>query len=261
MNPRINRGTLRKREIVFAVSMGVPAAAGGALVLDGLHDRDAPVAIVKHSPTYDLAPFTSISTSGPQNVAVTQGGVQSVSAGGAPEALGQLDVTVADGTLTIRPKRQHRGFNWRRLASITFHITVPRLEAASLAGSGNLRVDRVAGSSFAGSLLGPGDLTIGSLQVEKVDLSLAGSGNLAAGGRASEARLSIAGSGNIAAAGLHSRKAAISIGGSGDAALTVDDDARIAILGSGDVAISGPAHCSVSRMGSGEASCANSSGN
>jgi len=43
--------------------------------------------------------------------------------------------------------------------------------------------------------------------------------------------------------------------GSGDAALSVEKDARVSIMGSGDVDIAGPARCTVSRMGSGDVRC------
>ena len=48
--------------------------------------------------------------------------------------------------------------------------------------------------------------------------------------------------------------------GSGDVALTVQQEAEVSIMGSGDVDISGPARCSVSRMGSGNVRCSGGGG-
>ena len=237
--------------------MGALAAGGAALLLaedDGV--GAAPMVATADRLTYDVAPFEEISTVGPQDVRVTRGETQSVHSEGPPEILGQLEVVVENGMLTIQPKEAFRGgFDWGRFRSAAFYVTVPRLESVSLAGSGDVRVDRIDGERFSGSVAGPGELSIAALQVDEADFSIAGSGNLVAAGTARETRISIAGSGEVRAGALTSKTASVTIGGSGDAALTVDDDARVRIMGSGDVDIAGTARCSVSRMGSGNVHC------
>ena len=256
MPPRSTK--LRKREIALALSIGVMAAGGAAAVMVAMlaDDAIAPAAVAASNPTYDVAPFDEIATVGPQDVLVTRGEIHAVRAEGPPQVLAQLEVVVEDGRLTIQPKdRFRRGFNWGRFSSATFYVTAPRLEAASLAGSGDIRIDRVEGARFTGTVAGPGELTLDSMQVDETDLTLAGSGSLVAAGTAREARVAIGGSGEVNARGLRSETASVSIGGSGDAALTVQDQARVSVMGSGDVEIDGPARCSVSRMGSGSVSC------
>ena len=260
--PVPQRPRLRKREILFAVAMGGLAAGGAALVLDESNDGGAPMIVVNAAPqTYELAPFEGISTVGPQDVVVTFGETQSVRSEGSPEALGQLEVVVEDGELLIRPRNQFRfGFDWGSLRGATYHVTVPRLESVSLAGSGDIRVDRVRGDSFTGTIAGPGEIAIADMQVDEADFRIGGSGNVVVAGTAREAKVAIGGSGEVRAAGLRSETADISIGGSGDVALTVQDEARVSIAGSGDVDITGPASCSVTKMGSGEVSCAGGGG-
>lgn len=247
---------LRKREIAFAVTLGAFAAGGAALVLAESDGGPMPIAVTAGPQTYDVAAFEEISTVGPQHVVVTVGGAQSIRSEGSQDALGALEIVVEDGELIIRPKEQFRGgFNWSQFDSTTFFVTVPKLEAVSMAGSGNVQVDRIEGDSFAGSIAGSGELAIAEMQVDEADFSIAGSGSLMAAGTARESEITIAGSGDVEAGGLRSETGSVSIAGSGNVALTIDRDARVSIMGSGDVEISGSARCSVTRMGSGEVRC------
>ena len=250
------RTGLRKREIVFAVAAGGLAAGAAALILDDSNDGPMPFVAVAQPLNFNVAAFEEIASVGPQDVVVTVGGTQAISAEGAPEALNQFELVVEDGKLTIQPKEQfRRGFNWSRFDSLTFFVTVPRLESASLAGSGNIRVDKVEGDSFTGSIAGSGELAIAAMQVDEADFNIAGSGDVVAAGTARQARVSIGGSGEARAGGLRSQTASVSIVGSGDVELTVEDEAQIRIAGSGDVDINGPARCSISQMGSGDVNC------
>lgn len=247
------------REVVLAVTAGALAAGGAALILADNDDGHHPVPLAggPESVTYDVTPFAKISTVGPQDVVVSRSETYGVRSEGSSEALARLEAVVEDGELIIRPKQGFEGgFNWGRLASATFYVSLPQLEMAALAGSGDIRIDRIEGPRFTGTVAGPGELAVDALQVEEADFSIGGSGTLVAAGTASETRVSIGGSGDIQAKDLRTQTAAVSIGGSGDVDLTVEGEARISIVGSGDVDISGPARCSVTRMGSGNVSCA-----
>lgn len=257
MSPaRPGRSKLRKREVVFAVAMGALASGGAALILlDDGGSYAGPALTGPSEQTYEVAPFAGISTTGPQDVVVTLGETTSVRSEGSPDALALLEAVVEDGKLIIRPKNDFDGWAWGRLQSATFYVTLPRLDTVALAGSGDVRVDRVEGEDFVGSVAGPGELSIGALDVDEADFRIGGSGNVVAAGTARETRVSIGGSGEVQANGLRSETASVSIGGSGDVALTVEDEADVSIVGSGDVAISGPARCSVTQMGSGDVRC------
>jgi hypothetical protein len=250
------RPRLRKREIAFAVGAGVLAAAGGAVMLDKIQEgHSASLPQIASDRSYNLAPFDELSTIGPQDVVITQGDQQSIRAEGSAAALAVLEAVVEDGKLVIRPKSGFGG-HWRGLSGTTFYVTVPRLEAIALAGSGNVRADRIAGKEFEGTIAGSGELTIGDLRVDEASLSVGGSGNVVAAGRTGRTRVAIGGSGQVHGEGLRSDTASVSIGGSGDAALNVQRDVKVSIMGSGNVQIAGPAHCSVSKFGSGNVSCA-----
>ena len=57
-------------------------------------------------------------------------------------------------------------------------MTVPQLRAASLAGAGGIRIDKVQGDSFEGEVAGSGDLSIQSLDVGSLKVSIAGAGSV-----------------------------------------------------------------------------------
>jgi hypothetical protein len=205
---------------------------------------------------YPVGVFDSIGVAGSNLVIVHVGGAPAVSATGPAEILDKMEVVVERGELQIRPRRQFRDhFEWNDLKRATFTVTAPRLNAASLAGSGEMRVDRAEGSKFAASVAGSGNLHIATMRVQQADFSMAGSGNIIAHGSAGRADLSVAGSGNVRTRGVAVRNASVSIAGSGTAEVTAEDTANVSIIGSGTADIAGRARCSVSRIGSGHAHC------
>jgi hypothetical protein len=206
--------------------------------------------------SYRVGSFDRIVAAGLNHVVVHVGGAPSVTARGPAETLDRMEVVLEHGGLQIRPKREFRdGSAWRGLKPATFSVTMPRVTGATLAGSGDMRIDRAEGGKFAAAVAGSGTLDVASMRVSEASLTMAGSGTLAARGSAGRVNLSVAGSGNVRARGVVSRSASVAIAGSGTAELTAQDLADVSIVGSGDAMISGRARCHVTRMGSGSARC------
>jgi len=269
MRPRQpTRPRLRKREIMFAIAMGALGAGGAALILDSDESASPTTAQARadHA-TYQVDEFEEIVSNGPQDVVVVQGDEFAVRAEGRPEALALLEAVVDDGELVIRPKNPFadgfEGFQsaedrlrgMTQLSSVTFYVTVPQLEAVSLVGPGDMRIEGIDGGSFEATITGPGELSIAALTVEDADFRIRGSGSVTVAGAAQEIRVSISGSGNVRGREVYSEEASVSISGSGQVALAVEEEAAVSIAGSGDVRITGPAECSVTRMGSGNVRC------
>jgi len=228
------------------------ATCGGATIVAQQAGAQTPAT----ARTYRVEAFDKVAAAGPNLVIVHVGGTPNVHAEGPAETLDRIEVVVEHGELQIRPRRDFRDrFNWNQMKRATFTVTAPRLAAASLAGSGDMRVDRTDADRFAASVAGSGNLQIDSMRVGRASFSMAGSGNLVARGSAGQADLSVAGSGNVHARGVNSRTATVSIAGSGEAELTAQDTANVSIVGSGNAEISGRAHCTVTRIGSGHAHC------
>lgn len=206
---------------------------------------------------YNVGEFEGVSLAGSHDVIVTVGGPVTVRAEGDSKVVERLDIRVENGTLKVGTKSDRSwtiGFNKDR-APVTIYVTVPSLKAASVAGSGDLRIDKVEGDQFSASVAGSGDLQVGALKVNNADFSVAGSGDIRAAGTAATTKASIAGSGDIDITGLQSRDSNVSVVGSGDVRAHATQTAQVSIMGSGNVTMAGGARCTVNKRGSGEANC------
>ncbi len=205
---------------------------------------------------FEVGAFDRIALAGSHDVIVTVGGAPSVRAEGDAEALERLEIGVEGGQLRIG-NRGNSGWSWfgghRR--GITVHVTVPALAGASIAGSGDMRIDRVEGPRFAAAITGSGDMDIANLRVGEASFSVTGSGGIAAAGSAQRSSASVTGSGDLDLGRLEAANATIALAGSGDISLRATETAAIELRGSGDVTVGGPARCSISKSGSGEVHC------
>jgi len=244
----------RKREIAFALAAGLVGSGAAALVLAEIRDDDTEIARAVDSREFQVGEFTRLETVGPQNVQVTTGDGFTVRLEGDQGAVARLSAAVEDGVLRIRP-RDGFDFDWSDRGEVTIHVTAPALEAITLAGSGDVHVDRIAGRSFNGGIAGSGTLDIDAIEVDEARFSIGGSGDIVVAGKAGNTVIEVGGSGTIAASDLQSRTAEIAIAGSGDIDLTAMDTAEVSVVGSGDVRVGGPANCSISRIGSGTVRC------
>ena len=201
-------------------------------------------------------PFDRIALAGSTDVVVAVGGAPSIRAEGEAETLDRLEITVEGGQLHIGLRAGSRGwFHWGSRRGVTVHVTVPALAAASIAGSGDMRIDRVEGPRFAGSVTGSGDLDVGALAVGEASFSVTGSGDIRAAGRSQRASATVVGSGDLRLGGLETANATLSVAGSGDIGIRATETAAVELRGSGDVTVSGPARCTIDKSGSGDVHC------
>ena len=210
----------------------------------------------KGSRDFQVGAFDKVALSGSPNVIVTVGGAPSVRAEGDTGLLEKLEISVVNGTLRIGYKKGNWSFGWRKdHGPVTVRVSVPSLTGAEVAGSGDMKIDKVEGGDFAGEIAGSGEIELASLSARNASFSIAGSGGVTAAGTAETADFSIAGSGDVRAAGLEVKRAKVSIAGSGNVEAKATETADISIMGSGDAVITGTAKCNVSKMGSGDARC------
>ena len=237
----------------------VPVAAA-ALALGGCHvganaeDKDAGPMVSRN---YQVAAFDRIEVAGPFDVNVVTGAKGGISASGNQALLDETDVIVEDGVLKIMPKKK-KGLRWgwssKGKGKATFTVNAAALKGASIAGSGTVAVDKIAGD-FDGDVAGSGDLKLASVAGGKVKLAIAGSGDVQAAGKADSVDIEIAGSGGVDAKSLATRTASVSIAGSGTVSAQASQTADVSIAGSGDVDITGGAKCTVDKAGSGDVRC------
>jgi hypothetical protein len=206
--------------------------------------------------TFPVGAFQTVEVAGPHDVVVSQGAATSVRAEGDAETIERLDIRVENGTLKIGTRNQNNPFRFRRHRGVTVHVTTPELTGASIAGSGDMRIESVRGEAFSASIAGSGEIEIGRMETRRARLSIAGSGGIRASGRADEAEAAIAGSGDLHLGGLALRRADVSVAGSGNIELNASEAVSGSVMGSGDVRVVGGARCDVRRMGSGSVHCA-----
>ncbi len=205
--------------------------------------------------SYQIGSFDRIEVSGSYDVKVATGGTPGAKATGGEKLLDETEVVVEDGVLKIRSKKKGgMGWSWGRTGKAQFTVTTAMLRAASIAGSGELAIDKIAGD-FKGEVAGSGNLALAAVNGGAVSLEIAGSGGIRAAGTAQSTAVEIAGSGDVDASALAARTADVSIAGSGNVRAQASDTAAVSIAGSGDVTISGGAKCTIDKAGSGNVTC------
>lgn len=231
-------------------------AASAATTACGQHKPEAAGPTVSRN--YHVGNFQRIEVSGPYEVRVRTGGNAGVSAEG-PEKLLEHTVVVVQGDKLVIHPEERRGLNllsFGRHAKAQFTVTVPKLSGATIAGSGDIKVDRVQGDRFDGAVAGSGELAVDAVDVGALKLQIGGSGSAKAGaGKAQTVEYGIAGSGDIEAGSVQAQQAKVSIAGSGSVKANATATADVSIMGAGDVEVSGGAKCSVSKSGAGSVNC------
>jgi hypothetical protein len=236
-------------------SIAAVVATSAALAACQVHAHDGGATV---SRSYQVGNFQQIEVAGPYDVEVRTGSNPGVSARGSEKLLERTEVVVQGDKLLIRPERQSGWFHFGSSShgNAHFTVTVPQLSGATIAGSGDIRVDRVTGQKFEGTVAGSGGIHVAAVEVQSLKLSIAGSGGVKAGaGKAQSAEFEIAGSGDLDAGAVQTQQLKVSIAGSGGVHAHSSGTADVSIMGSGDVDVTGGAKCSISKQGSGDVRC------
>lgn len=208
------------------------------------------------SQSYALAGFTGVEVSGPDDVTIRQGDAFSITARGRKETLDRLEIKLDGTRLTIGRKREGFQLGSRDEDDLDIAITMPRLSAVRLTGSGSIDADRIEGDAVEAELTGSGDLKIAKLSGKRAEITLSGAGDVEiAGGTIGAGDVSVTGAGDVDAEGLVATNLAVSITGSGNVEAQATGTADVRILGSGDAKIGGGATCTTKQVGSGTATC------
>lgn len=237
-----------------AITLGaiLAAAAVSAACAQKNHESGGPTV----ERDFQVGAFERIEVAGHYDIDVRTGTAPSAHATGPEKDIERLVIEVKGDRLLIHARKDNRfHMNWGGGEPTKIAITVPKLSGAAIAGSGGIKIDRVAGESFKGEIAGSGGLTVAAIEANLVELSIAGSGTISAAGKAKTAQYNIAGSGDINADKLVSETADVSIAGSGNVTANATQTAKVSSMGSGNVAMSGGAACEVTKHGSGDVHC------
>ena len=155
--------------------------------------------------------FAAVELRGAADVTVRVGPAPSVSVTTDDNLQQLLRTEVRRGGVLVLDS--NRSYRTRQTPRIT--ITVPRLTAFAVKGSGDAKISGVNGGSLS--------------------LAVSGSGDIQAQGRAGDLAVAVSGAGDIDAGKLASNSAAVVINGSGDAVVRTNGALTGVIRGSGDV--------------------------
>lgn len=187
------------------------------------------------------------------DVEITQDGSEALTVTGDDNVVPLVETSVdSSGVLHLRFKTHDEIHTSHKLL---FKLSVKSLDHLMLNGSGNvhakeLKVD--GAGSLDLSLAGSGNVSLDRLQAGSLKTSIAGSGSVKLAGEVPEQQIDIAGSGDYTASDLKSKKADVSVRGSGDVELWATDTLNAKVEGSGDISYRGKPNLQKQVHGSGE---------
>ena len=193
--------------------------------------------------------FSSVALNGSGALRVHRG-AQDVEITADSNVLPYIETTVANSRLSIgiKPFTSVWGS-----PTFQFDVTMPILAGLELNGSGEADADAFSGDAFVAKVTGSGSLAA-TLDYSSAVLDCSGSGGATLSGSSDETRISISGSGTASAKGLGSKKAIVSIAGSGNVELRAIDALDVSLYGSGDLRYWGSPALTQSVTGSGRVS-------
>lgn len=204
---------------------------------------------------YPVDRFDTVGLGTAATVAVRVGPAWSVQVTGPAAAFANLRITRDGRSLEIGRRYRDRRGDPALERQLRVAVTMPRIAAAAVGGSGRMMIDRVAGDRFEAAVGGSGDLALGEVTARTLRVSVGGSGGVAARGRVEALTVSVGGSGRVDAPALRAARADVSLGGSGSVRADVAGPAQVSVAGSGEVDLGPAARCTTSRVGSGRVRC------
>lgn len=186
--------------------------SGTTVTLNGQPPREGSgttAAVIRSLPR-----FTKIELRSAERLKVTRGDVVSVKISGDDNLLELIGTDVRGETLIIEPRS-----SYRTRKSIVVEVTMPKLGALTMAGSGDAVIEAIDPNSF------------------KLDID--GSGNVVATGTVDALEVEINGSGNADLPGVSAKRVEAEVNGSGNISVGVVEALDAEINGSGDIVYQG----------------------
>lgn len=197
------------------------------------------------------AQFDAVSSAGSFDVEILEGPQDGkIKMEGESNVLEKVKVEVKNNKLTIDFEK-NLNISINKPVKIT--LTAKDLKSLGLSGSGSIIAKGTQNvDEFSVGLSGSGDI-IAKVKTKKTTASISGSGDIQLSGNTEDFKVGIAGSGDIKAYELIAKNAEISVSGSGDTQITVQEILQGSVAGSGDIYYKGnPSKVKVNSAGSGE---------
>ena len=224
------------------------AVAAAALLLSG------PAAAAEKR--YGLTSFETIEVGTDVDVEVVTRAPVSAVATGSTDALDRLTLETRDGRLVIGEKK-YAGDENRRTppGPVTIRINAANLRAATLAGAGSLRIDRLKGARVTIGLRGPGRVSVDAIDADRLSVAMIGNGTMTLAGKAKQGQMTLSGAGVVDAGRLSVDDLVSDSEGAGDHILSAVKTVAVTTRGVGKTVVLGRPACTVRNLGSGTVSC------
>ncbi len=198
--------------------------------------------------TLDVSSFEGFSLTFSGNVYVRQGSEQKIEVESHENLISLLSKEVVDKHWKIRFTE-----NVGRYDKFNVYITVPKLNAVKISGSGDIKGETPFKNlgTLALGISGSGNLNL-EFEATDVEVRISGSGDMNLKGNAKSWNSSVSGSGDISAIGLQVEAATIQISGSGNTSIHSTENLDVRISGSGDVYYKGRPRMNSKVSGSGD---------
>jgi len=208
--------------------------------------------------SYVVTNFDRVRVDGPYSVQVEVGtGGAAASASGSDAALGDLDISVNGGTLTVRKGSQ--GWGERGKASgppPVITLRTPAVRSATVVGGAKLAlVGTLRTTRLDVQVTGAGAIDARGVDADDVVVNVIGNGNVALTGRTTRARFSTNGGGSIAATALDASEIVVTLEGAGETRASARYLADLTNKGLGLIAVTGNPKCTIRGQSVGPIEC------
>lgn len=221
---------MHRSALVATAALALGTACGISIDFEGAGVRGSGVSGTAHR---SVAPFDRIEVGGDLDVEIDVGSDTRVTLTGDDNLLPIVETEVRGGTLHVRPEEK---ISPRVGISVT--ITTPSLEAASIGGSGDIRIRGVRSEAFEAGVHGSGSMNAAGAFGDLV-AAVSGSGELKMTGTAETVDAGVSGSGEIDLLAVQARAARVHVSGSGDATVHAVESLDARVSGSGGVRYAG----------------------
>ena len=192
--------------------------------------------------------FTSIALGIGADVEVHLGNTEGLTIQADENLLPLIETTVRNGSLQIRPVREHLSLSSRDIRIV---VQAKAIDGLAIGGSGSIKADALRTAKLKLDIGGSGSLDIQRLDADRVEIAIGGSGDVKLAGAAKRLDASIAGSGDVTAPALVADDAKLAVAGSGAAKLGVRNKLEVTIVGAGAVGYYGDPQVSRTVLGAG----------
>ncbi len=197
-----------------------------------------------------VAAFEKIEVKGSTDVEIRQGSKTGATVIADDNIAPLIRTRVVGDTLIIDTDKSYHSKLKTRVV-----VDVISLTGIALTGSGDVIVGSLKANALDVGLAGSGDIAFSALTAESLSMSISGSGDFRASGSVKAQSFAISGSGDVRAESLEGARVNVKISGSGDARVWAKEALAASISGSGDIRYKGqPASLTKSVIGSGEIS-------